>query len=124
MLSAVVLLKIVSLLDEYQNLSTLLEAESSDATLSRLEEVQSAITALGGWELEAQIDDLVARLELESETPFSSLSGGARRRAWLGRALSAKPRVLLLDEPTNHLDIASIEWLEKFLKGTLVPCFS
>ena len=109
--------KIVSLLDEYQNLSTLLEVESSDATLSRLEEVQSAITALGGWELEAQIDDLVARLELESDAPFSSLSGGARRRAWLGRALSAKPRVLLLDEPTNHLDIASIEWLEKFLKG-------
>ena len=52
---------IVSLLDEYQNLSALLESESSDATLSRLEEVQSAITALGGWELEAQIDDLVAR---------------------------------------------------------------
>ena len=108
---------IVTRLDEYQSLSTALESDPAEQDLLRLEVLQSEITALGGWELDAQVDDLVARLELDPEAEFSSLSGGARRRAWLGRALSAKPQVLLLDEPTNHLDIASIEWLEKFLKG-------
>jgi len=108
---------IVARLDAYQNLSATLEQGTDEAAMAQLEVLQSEITALGGWELDAQVDDLVARLELDPEAEFSSLSGGARRRAWLGRALSAKPQVLLLDEPTNHLDITSIEWLEKFLKG-------
>ena len=108
---------IVARLDAYQNLSATLERGTDEAAMAQLEVLQSEITALGGWELDAQVDDLVARLELDPEAEFSSLSGGARRRAWLGRALSAKPQVLLLDEPTNHLDITSIEWLEKFLKG-------
>jgi ATP-binding cassette subfamily F protein uup len=108
---------IVERLDAYQNLSATLEQGTDEAAMAQLEVLQSEITALGGWELDAQVDDLVARLELDPEAEFSSLSGGARRRAWLGRALSAKPQVLLLDEPTNHLDITSIEWLEKFLKG-------
>ena len=108
---------IVERLDAYQNLSATLEEGTDEGAMAQLELLQSEITALGGWELDAQVDDLVARLELDPEAEFSSLSGGARRRAWLGRALSAKPQVLLLDEPTNHLDISSIEWLEKFLKG-------
>jgi len=41
----------------------------------------------------------------------------------LARGLVCDPQLLLLDEPTNHLDIASIDWLEGFLKrwgGTLL----
>ena len=41
----------------------------------------------------------------------------------LARGLVRDPELLLLDEPTNHLDIASIDWLEGFLKrwgGTLL----
>jgi ATP-binding cassette subfamily F protein uup len=37
--------------------------------------------------------------------------------------LVTNPDILLLDEPTNHLDIASVLWLEKFLKdfaGTII----
>ena len=32
------------------------------------------------------------------------------------RLLLEKPDILLLDEPTNHLDIATIQWLEQYLK--------
>ena len=32
------------------------------------------------------------------------------------RLLLSKPDLLLLDEPTNHLDMATIEWLEGYLK--------
>ncbi|MBT8396538.1 MAG: ATP-binding cassette domain-containing protein [Gemmatimonadetes bacterium] len=66
---------------------------------------------------------LCSLLDLDSDQDFSSLSGGQRRRALLGRALAADPDLLLLDEPTNHLDLEGIEWLETFLaryKGSLL----
>ncbi len=54
--------------------------------------------------------------EAEFERPLQQLSGGQKTRIYLGKLLLSKPDLLLLDEPTNHLDIASIEWLEDFLK--------
>jgi len=54
---------------------------------------------------------------------FSHLSGGEKTRVNLARILLRDCDILLLDEPTNHLDLASLEWLEKFLRefyGTVV----
>ena len=62
-----------------------------------------------------EVEATISRLELRAQAPFETLSGGMKRRAWLGRVLVSQPDVLLLDEPTNHLDIDSIEWLEEFL---------
>jgi ATP-binding cassette subfamily F protein uup len=64
-----------------------------------------------------RIDALVSRLGLglDASTPFTHLSGGLKRRAWLGRVLASEPDILLLDEPTNHLDLDAILWLEEFL---------
>ncbi len=64
---------------------------------------------------EFEIDTLLSRLDLDGAARFEDLSGGLKRRAFLGRALAEQPDVLLLDEPTNHLDIDSIAWLEEFL---------
>lgn len=54
--------------------------------------------------------------EEDFDKPLSQLSGGQKTRVYLGRLLLSRPDLLLLDEPTNHLDIASIQWLEDFLK--------
>ena len=54
--------------------------------------------------------------ESDWNRPMTQLSGGQKTRVHLGKLLLSKPDVLLLDEPTNHLDIASIEWLEDFLR--------
>jgi ABC transport system ATP-binding/permease protein len=67
------------------------------------------------WQAQLQVDQVMARLELPEDAPMSSLSGGWRRRAMLGRALVSDPDLLLLDEPTNHLDIAAITWLESMM---------
>jgi ABC transport system ATP-binding/permease protein len=69
----------------------------------------------GDWQTELQVDQIIARLELDRDAPMSSLSGGWRRRVMLGRALVSEPDLLLLDEPTNHLDIDAITWLEDMM---------
>jgi ATP-binding cassette subfamily F protein uup len=75
------------------------------------------------WERDVLVHDLIDHLQLDAGAPFSTLSGGLKRRALLGRALAAKPDLLLLDEPTNHLDLDSILWLEEFLLSEKITLF-
>ena len=75
------------------------------------------------WQGQLQVEQVISRMRLEPEARFESLSAGLKRRVLLARGLVRTPDLLLLDEPTNHLDIASIDWLETFLKrwgGTLL----
>ena len=61
--------------------------------------------------------------EAEFSMPTSALSGGQRSKLSLLKLLLSKSDLLLLDEPTNHLDIASVAWLEGFLrdfKGAII----
>ena len=92
----------------------------------RLADLELTIGDLDGYAAEAQAAGLLAGLGIEHERharPMRELSGGFRLRALLAQTLFAEPELLLLDEPTNHLDIASIAWLESYLRafpGTFV----
>lgn len=86
--------------------------QRAQGTVAQL--IEEGAQDAGGIE-QHELDALVSRLKLNPEADFATLSGGLKRRTWLGRALAAQPDLLLLDEPTNHLDIDSISWLEEFL---------
>jgi len=103
-----------ALLGAYYRLSRSLEGEDD---LAWLQALQNQIEDAGAWQREQRVEMVISRLHLPPEAAFSTLSGGMKRRTLLARALAAEPDLLLLDEPTNHLDIASIEWLEEFLRG-------
>jgi ATP-binding cassette subfamily F protein uup len=64
-----------------------------------------------------QADIILEKLNLNGNDRLKNCSGGQIRRASLARVLVIQPDILLLDEPTNHLDIATIEWLEDFVKS-------
>ncbi len=56
----------------------------------------------------------------DPEARTDQISGGWRKRAALACVLVQNPDILLLDEPTNHLDIATVEWLENYLRRARV----
>jgi len=104
-----------SIIEQYHELLHQLETDYSDDVMSRLAEVQSKLEAANGWQLEQTVETVIAKLSLDPDIQFSSLSGGMKRRVMLAQSLVTTPDLLLLDEPTNHLDMESIDWLEEFL---------
>lgn len=113
---------------EFDAISMKFAEPMSDEEMNRLlgvqGELQHAIEAGDGWNLERKLEVAADALRLPDwNTQIKVLSGGERRRVDLCRLLLSNPDMLLLDEPTNHLDAESVTWLEHYLeefKGTVV----
>ncbi|MBS0579718.1 MAG: energy-dependent translational throttle protein EttA [Proteobacteria bacterium] len=94
-----------------------MDDEQMNALLARQAQLQDAIDAAGGWELERKLEIAADALRLPAwDASIATLSGGEKRRVALCRLLLSAPDMLLLDEPTNHLDAESITWLERYLE--------
>ncbi len=101
-----------------------MDDDQMNTLLQEQADLQEAIEAGNGWELERTLEVAADALRLPPwDDKVAHLSGGERRRVALCRLLLANPDMLLLDEPTNHLDAESVGWLERFLTefpGTVV----
>ena len=74
-----------------------------DSLMAEMGELQDAIDAANGWDLDSQLSQAMDALQCPD------------RRVALCKLLLQAPDLLLLDEPTNHLDAESVLWLEQFL---------
>jgi len=106
--------------------SAMAGGDVSEAELSRYGELSDRFEALGGYDLDVQVDKLCSGLGIDEKMraqEFASLSGGEQTRVNLGRLILEDTDILLLDEPTNHLDLRATEWLEDYLlrfRGTVL----
>ncbi|MCL2299366.1 MAG: ABC-F type ribosomal protection protein [Firmicutes bacterium] len=103
-----------------------IEGDADPAVLERYCRLLEEYERLGGYDIEVKLDKVCNGMGIDERlrgSLFANLSGGEKTRVNLARILLRESDILLLDEPTNHLDLASLEWLENFLRdyaGTIV----
>ena len=92
----------------------------SDEDGIRAGELENEFMELGGYEAEANAENLLNSLKVDSGL-FSQKMGGIdtkiKVKVLLAQSLFGNPDILILDEPTNNLDPKSVKWLENYLFG-------
>ncbi|MCI8406484.1 MAG: ABC-F family ATP-binding cassette domain-containing protein [Oscillospiraceae bacterium] len=111
------------LLETEQRLREMEAAMSADHG-TELDEAYSQLASWfelqGGYEIDVKIKTVLNGMGFEERAwsqEISSLSGGEKTRLALAKLLLEEPGLLILDEPTNHLDFRTLMWLEEYLQG-------
>ncbi len=110
-------------LAEYHHVSSRFARDGGDSLAAELDRLTHRLDAEKGWQINQEVETVIARMQLDPDALCETLSAGQKRRVLLAGALVCSPDILLLDEPTNHLDLDAICWVEDFLlryEGTLV----
>lgn len=106
--------------EQMDQLVTEMEENGSEETISRYVSLEERFSHLGGYTFEKEYETVLKKLGFLKEDKtkkLSQFSGGQQTKIAFARMLLSRPDILLLDEPTNHLDMATIGWLEEYLKG-------
>ena len=113
-------------LSDYEKQMEVLRGEALTAAISEYTDLLHRFERENGYSYKGEVLGILKGLgfsSAEMDQKVSTLSGGQKTRAALGKLLVQKPDLIMLDEPTNHLDMNSIRWLETYLmnyKGTVL----
>ena len=103
---------------QLQSHGSLTEQELQDQ-IEKQAQLNDSFVQNGGLTFRGRVRSALMGLgfdESQMALPVMALSGGQKAKLQLAKLLLSGSNLLLLDEPTNHLDIASVEWLEDFLR--------
>jgi sodium transport system ATP-binding protein len=111
----------LSPIEVQKHIGVLSDAQGLYARLTARENIRyfGHLHGLDGTELERQMDNLVALLDMGSiaERRVEGFSTGERLKVAIARALVHDPQNVLLDEPTNGLDVKSTRAMRQFIRN-------
>lgn len=96
-----------------------LEEDLNESNFDLYSEILNDFLVKDGYNFEDNLKLILNGLNFKEnmDIKVSELSGGEKIKILLAILLLKNADILLLDEPTNNLDIASITWLENYLKN-------